>query len=249
MHDLADDKRKSIEKWNSSQDITNAGMLVQIKRKGQASIRYDGDCVHFRIRPDSASSQYVASRISEIDTRLEVEQRVKSWYPIEGKTVKGEFRVRFSHEQTALTYNLMMWNAPFSRETIMPAMSIGVTRSAATDFEYAAVIAQNIVVNPQMGSSDGDVLLLIKLQEAVNWLRMTEWHTVHIMYAEDQARVSVQQGFKQEAVAETRLVKPVEALGFVFSVDNEVFPGRYMPVSGQASEGFDMAYFEAGYSV
>jgi hypothetical protein len=42
-------------------------------------------------------------------------------------------------------------------------------------------------------------------------------------------------------------VDPVEALGFVFSVDNEVFPGRFMSVSGRHAEGFDMAYFEAGY--
>lgn len=248
MRELAMKDRRSIERWEGPQDIANAGMLVQLKREGQANLQYDGNCARFRINPDPISSEYVASRISEIDPHSAVEQRIKHWQPTLGKAVTGKFRVCFSHEQTTLTYNLMLWNAPFGKNKIVPAMSIGVTRSAASSFEYAVVIAQNVMVDPQTSSFGGGILLMTKLKEAARWLRMTEWHTVSVLFAEDRARVDVQQGIKQEIVAEKRLIKPVEALGFVFSVDNEIFPGRYTSVASQEPEGFDMAYFEVGYS-
>ncbi len=241
--------RSSIDKWHGPQDIGDAGMLVQIKRGVQAGIQYNGDYAKFRVNPDPASSEYTASRISEIDSRLEVAQRVKRWRPTEDMNVTGKFKIRFSDEQTTLTYNLMLWNAPFKKERGIPAMSIGVTRSVVSDFEYAVVIAQNVVVNPQASCFGGDVLRVVKLRETSDWLRMTEWHWVHILFAEDWARVEVQQGDKRRVVVEEGLTKPVEALGFVFSVDNEVLPGRYQPVSAREPEGFDMGYFEVGYIV
>lgn len=237
----------SIKKWHGPQDVVDVGMYVQIKRERQASIQYKGDHAQFRIDPDPESNEYAASRISEIDSRLEVEQRVKRWRPTLDKLVAGKFRVRFTHEQTAVTYNLLLWNAPLKKDRGIPATSIGVTRGCASNFEYSAVIAQNIIANQHTGNLSGDVLEINKLREAANWLCMTEWHWVYVILAENWAQIEVEQGDNRKVVAETRLVKPVEALGFVFSVDNEVFPGRYVPVSAREPEGFDMACFEAGH--
>ncbi|MBN1311015.1 MAG: hypothetical protein JXB30_06310 [Anaerolineae bacterium] len=242
-----DGERISIDRWNGSQDIADAGLFVQIKRKEQASIQYAGDHARFRIAPAPSSSEYVASRISEIDLHLDVEQRVKRWKPTTDKSVEAKFRVRFLHEHTALTYNLMLWNAPFKKEMMIPAMCIGVTCSAVSDFKYAAVIAQNLIANPQSNSFKGDVLQFAEFDKVAGWLCMTEWHWIHVTFAQDQARVEIQQGARQAIVVEEGLLPPVEALGFVFSVDNEVFPGRYIPVSAEHEEGFDMAYFEVGY--
>jgi hypothetical protein len=76
------------------------------------------------------------------------------------------------------------------------------------------------------------------------WLDATQWHTVDIVLSPETVVISVEQNGNSENVIQTTLLHAPEALGFEFSVDNEVFPGFYSPVT--VPDQLDVSFYGIG---
>lgn len=223
-------RHKRIENWKDLDQLDRKGFNVDLVGD-QASITFDREEQHkflsLNLAADPTSAQYTASRITEIDSTLPIDQRVKCWQPTPDTNVVVEFVVRFDQAAPppGLTENLILWNAPFpspgSTEPSIPLTAIGVTRNGG---EYAAIVAQDLDFSTFSG-------FLVR-QPLPAWLDATDWHSVRITVSETSVLIELAQGEQDYTpVLLTELPHPVEPLGFEFSVDNEAFPGFFVPVT------------------
>lgn len=247
--DVADARRphtvcvghKRLQQWNNLPQLTAQGFIPELYGE-EAALTFNRErgnhYLSLDLIPDGdLDAEYAASRITEIDTTAPVDERVKCWQPVEGRSVVAEFEVRFDQPATpGLTENLVFWNAPFGGGESIPITTIGVSRSLSTGGVYAAVVAQDLVLAPEFSG-------LMDVRPMPDWLDDTDWHTVRVTIRTDSALVEVAQGQHGfTPVLETALLHPPEPLGFEFSIDNEAMPGLYIPVP--LADGVDVAYFD-----
>jgi hypothetical protein len=155
-----------------------------------------------------------------------------------------EYRIRFdqSAAQPNMTENLILWNAPLplagSGEQALPITAIGVTRNAAFGVpQYYAEIVQDLVFTPPTQP------LLLNLTPMPAWLDAGEWHRVRITLSQTTGEVEVaQSGHPFTTVSKVALLHPTGPLGFEFSIDNEFFPGVFVPVT--TPDGLDVSYLD-----
>ncbi len=223
---------KQIETWSNQQAIEARGFNFDIVGP-QASVMFQHDLALDLATTDN--SAYTASRMTEIDSELPIAQRVKCWLATPDKDVVIEFRVRFNESATpaGLTENLVLWNAPLPSfngtnppsESAVPLTSIGVARTSALGTPlYIATVVQDLDLTTYNG--------LLSFAVIPSWLDPGDWHQVKLTLSQQSARIEVAQGqHEYEQVLEQQLLHPAEPLGFEFSVDNEAFPGYYVPVT------------------
>jgi hypothetical protein len=180
-------------------------------------------------------SPYVASRLTEIDAALSPDERVKCWQATADKQVVVEYRIRFDQAETPLlTENAMLWNAPFSPEENLPITAVGVTRNQLYQ-GYVAIIAQQF----DFGTLEG-FIMPVPMPE---WVDPSTWHDVRLTAGQYDVLIEVAQGDSgYTVVAATTLPEPLEPLAFEFSVDNELFPGLFVPVL--EPDAMDVAHLE-----
>lgn len=187
------------------------------------------------MEPFPFNGEVTASRISEIDTSLPPEDRTFCWQPTETKDVVLQFTHRF--EQAAappgLTENLFLWNAALDSDGLIT--SIGVTRNNIFG-GYFAVVTQDFDLLNNTG--------LLQLVPMPAWLDATQWHTVDVVVTQEDVVIKVTQNGNTETVVQTTLLHPPEPLGFEFSIDNEVFPGFYSPVT--VPDQLDVSFYGIG---
>lgn len=230
---------KYIERWSSVEQLKAKGFFVDVFGE-QASLRFEREHWYKYLTldvaaspdpgtPPSPSYPYIASRITEVDTSLPVDQRVKCWQPTANKDLVVEFTVRFDKTfAPMLTENLILWNAPIGANPI-PFTAIGVSRSVMSNYEYAAIVAQD--VNFADLASETDLLVIQPVLQTVPDLDVTKWHKVRITVSEETALIEIAQGrHRYTPVLEIALLHPPEKLAFEFSVDNEIVPGLFGPV-------------------
>ena len=181
------------------------------------------------LAPD-LSGNPVSARITEVDTSLPPEERIKCWQPTEKGRILAKYTIRFEQAERppGLTENVFLWNSPFGADQALPLTAVGVStfRNPQNPQQsiYVATIAQDVVFQPD-GTIDG---LFFVAPMPVD---PTEWHTVRVHLTKQHATISVVQGQQRETVLSVDLPTPLEALAFEASVDNELFPGFYAPVS------------------
>lgn len=236
-------RHKHVENWTNTSALAAHGFFGETFSP-QASLSFgQGDGYKFlsldlATTPDFAG-EYVASRITEIDTSPPADQRVKCWQPGAGEQVVVETVIRFDQAQPpfGLTENVFLWNAPFGQNPL-PITAIGATRSldlATFQPQYSAIVAQDLVLFPFSG--------LLVTQPMPTWLDASDWHWVRITVTETQAIVEVAQGeHAYTSILQVSLLHAPEALGFEYSVDNEVFPSSYAPVT--VPDGLDTGYLD-----
>lgn len=235
--------RKRIEHWTDIAQLQADGFLCQTKGP-QGTIGFGagegGSFVSLGLaRTPDFVGEYVASRIKEIGGSLDAHDRGAWWQPGASETLRAEFVVRLKKTDPlpGLTETLMLWNAPFGGSPI-PLTAIGLTRSQASQGRYVALVAQDLVTQPELTG-------LMRIAPLPAWLAVDDWHSARLTVSHEVAKVEVAQG--QESftpVLEVALPHPPEPLGFEFSLDNEVFPGRYAPVT--VPDRLDVARFEIG---
>ena len=171
----------------------------------------------------SENANPVAARITEVDTSLPPEQRIKCWQPTERFGIRVEFTIRYLQPfgPESLTENVFLWNSPFGETSQLPLTAVGVTRSPLVG-GYVATVAQSVTFGPD------DFIVPAPMP---NWLDATQWHTVYVQLTQHEATISVAQGHRYETVLSTALPEPLEPLAFEASVDNEIFPGFHAPVT------------------
>jgi hypothetical protein len=223
---------KQIETGSNQRAIEARGFNFDVVGR-QASAMFQHDLTLNLATTDN--SAYTASRMTEIDSELPIAQRVKCWQATPDKDVVVEFRVRFKESGTpaGLTENLVLWNAPLPSfngtnppsESAVPLTEIGVARTSALGAPlYIATVVQDL----NLTTYDG--LMSIALMPP--WLDPGEWHRVRLTLSQQSARIEVAQAqHEYEEVLEQALPHPAEPLGFEFSVDNEAYPGYYVPVT------------------
>jgi hypothetical protein len=237
-HCVAD---KQIENWNNQRAIEARGFNFDTVGP-QASVMFQHDLA-LKLGT-TADSAYTASRMTEIDSELPIAQRVKCWQATPDKDVVVEFRVRFSQAATpaGMTESLVLWNAPLPffdgvnppSENALPLTSIGVARTSAFGTpQYLATVAQDL----DLATFDG----LLRVALMPPWLDPSQSHQVKLTLSQQAAHIEVAQAQHEfEHVLDVPLPHPAEPLGFEFSVDNEAFPGFYVPVS--VPDGIEIDY-------
>jgi hypothetical protein len=234
---------KSIERWTNVEQLKAKGFFVDVIGE-QASLGFEREYLYkfltldVDVTPQDFAGQYIASRITEVDTSLPVDQRVKCWQPTAHKDLVVEFTVRFDQTVSPmLTENLMLWNAPLG-ESPIPMTAFGVSRSVMSNYQYAAVFVQDL----NYADFSSSLFQVIPMPE---WLDVTKWHRVRITISEDTALIEVAQGrhrYTSVSGDPVILSHPPEKLSFEFSVDNEMLPGTYVPVA--APDSLDVGSLE-----
>ena len=150
----------------------------------------------------------------------------------------AEYITRFDQAATSssLTENLFLWNSPLpavgSSESAGLLTAFGVSRSQGV---YQAVALQDLNFSTFSG--------LFRVQPMPVWLNAADWHTVRVTISQTTARIEVAQaGHPFSPVLEATLLHPAEPLGFEVSIDNEAFPGYYVPVA--TPDGIDIDALE-----
>ena len=168
--------------------------------------------------------QLNAARITEAG------QGARCWQPTEAFDVVAEFEIRFTAAVTppGVTETAFLWNAPLEADVPEPLTAFGVTRNQLLvdmiedyDANYSAAVAQDLDLLDFGGY----------LEVAPMGVDPTEWHTVRITMSMDQVVIEAAQDGNFETVLKGNPPGPIEPLIFEFSLDNEVFPGFYAPVS------------------
>jgi hypothetical protein len=233
--------RKLIPFWGSRNFIEAQGFNFDIVGE-QASAKFRRN-LSLDLASNPASSDYTASRMTEIDTWKPIAERVKCWQATQTKNVVVEFRIRFdqSAPQSGLTENLMLWNAPFPStmpEPARPITSIGVSRNAAFGPpQYYAEVVQDLDFGTFMPP------FILQLTPMPAWLDAGDWHRIRITLSRTTGQIDVAQGAHPfTTVSKVVLLHPAEPLGFEFSVDNEMFPGVTVPVN--VPDGLDVSYLD-----
>ena len=232
---------KLIPFWGSRDFIEAQGFNFDIVGD-QASVKFRNN-LSLDLASNPASSDYSASRMTEIDTWVPIGERVKCWQPTRTKNVVVEYRVRFDQSATpsGLTENLMLWNAPFPSTTPEPALpitSIGVSRNSAFGPpQYYAEVVQDL----DFGTFAPPFILELTPMPA--WLDAGTWHRIRITLSQTTGQVDVAQGAHPfTTVSKVALLHAPEPLGFEFSVDNEMFPGFTVPIG--TADGVDVSYLD-----
>ncbi len=232
---------KFIPFWGSRNFIEAQGFNFDIVGD-QASVTF-GNYLSLDLASDPASSEYTASRMTEIETEKPIAERVKCWQPTTNQNVVIVYRVRFDQSATpsGLTENLMLWNAPFPSTTPEPALpitAIGVSRNSAFGPpQYYAQVVQDL----DFGTFAPPFILELTPMPA--WLDAGEWHRIRITLSQTTGQVDVAQGAHPFiTVIEVALLHPPEPLGFEFSIDNEMFPGVTVPIN--IPDGLDVSYLD-----
>jgi hypothetical protein len=227
---------RQIVKFNTLPQVEAHGFFADLH--GNATISFAGQgrerYVSLGVETDFASP-YVASRLTEIDTALSPGERVKCWQATTDKDVVVEYRLRFDLAETPLlTENAMLWNAPFSPEENVPITAVGVTRNQLYE-GYVAIIAQQF----NFDTFEGFIMPV----PMPGWLDPSAWHDVRLTVGQYDVVIEVAQGDTgYTVVAAATLPEPLEPLAFEFSVDNELFPGFFVPVL--EPDAMDVAYLE-----
>jgi hypothetical protein len=235
----------------TSRNLDNLRSVEQLERKGlhvelfgdQSSLSFERERADryaaLDLSADPSDSTYTASRISEIDGTLPIAQRTKCWQASERRAVVSEYTVRFDQAatQASLTENLFFWNSPLpavgASEPALPLTAFGVSRSQGV---YQAVALQDVVFVPFSASDFATAPMPA-------WLDASEWHTIRVTISQTVARIEVSQGgHRFYTVLEEALSHPAAPLGFEVSIDNEAFPGVYVPVT--TPDGIDLEELE-----
>jgi hypothetical protein len=226
-------RHRRIERWTDTDRLQDDGFLGETKGP-QGTIGFGADeggsfvSLGLAQTPDFAG-EYAASRIKEIGGSLDPHDRGGWWQPGPSETLQAELVVRFEKPDPlpGVTETLMLWNDPFGSRPA-PLTAIGVTRSHASMGRYAALVALDLVALPEMTG-------LIQTAPVPAWLAVDDWHTVRLTLSHEKICT---------LILEVALPHPPEPLGFEFSLDNEVFPGSYGPVT--VSDRLDIRYFDIG---
>ena len=230
--------QKNIENWKSLDQIERDGFHVDLVGP-QASLTFGREqqrkFMSLDIASNPSSSAYTASRVTEIQSQLPIDQRVKCWQTTPTTNIVAVYEVRFDQAAapTDLTENLIFWNAPLpsqgSTEPPRPITSIGVSRNQGS---YVALVAQDFDFATFTG--------LLRTQPMPSWLDPTDWHSIRVTITQTSALIEVAQGTHPfTPVLQVTLLHPIEPLGFEFSVDNEIAPGVIVPVT--IPDGLDVA--------
>jgi hypothetical protein len=226
-------RHKQVTNWTNTLQLEARGFFREVFSP-EASLGFGQDSNYKYLSLNVAatpqfSGQYVASRITEIDTSVSADQRVKCWQPTANEDVVAEFAVRFDQSVApfGLTENMFLWNAPFGQNPI-PLTAVGVTRSldlTTNQPTYSAIMAQDLVFDPTFSGS-------LQTAPMPVWLDASAWHLVRVTVSQQDALIEVSQGVHPfTPVLQSAFVHPPEPLGFEFSVDNEIFPGVLAPVT------------------
>jgi hypothetical protein len=241
----ASDKNKCsnsvhVNNWKDEKHLAKDGFYIE-QFSSSASYGFHDNLLSLDLGT-TADANYAATRITEIDVTVPVDQRVKCWQPTAKKSVVAEYTMKFDQPYgSGLTENVFLWNAPFGQNTI-PLSAFGVTRGPGSGGMYAAVIAQDVVFNPDFTFTG-----LFYIVPLPAWLNAADWHTIRVTIANDSATVEVKQGDSgYTTVVIAPLLHTPEAVGLEYSIDNEIFPGFTVPV-GQA-DGLDIGELNIGYS-
>lgn len=209
--------------------VTPPGGSYAFNRQGNQ--RY----LSLRMDPFPFNGELSSSRITEVDTSLPPDQRIFCWKPTQTKNVAVTYTYRFAEATPppGLSQNLFLWNAPLDTGNFITA--VGVTRSSLFG-GYFAIVAQDF----DFATGSG----MLQLVPMPAWLDATAWHTVDIVLSQQTATIKVKQGTNQATVLQTNLLRPPDALGFEFSMDNEIAPGVIVPVT--VADQLDIAFYSAG---
>lgn len=217
---------KIITALRNERQLEAFGLHRDIFGSGALSFGREGRALYASLSvAEDLSGNPVGARITEVDTSLPPELRTKCWQPTDKVRIFAKYTIRFEQAERppGLTETVFLWNSPFGETSLLPLTAIGVSRSA--NFPgYVATISQDVTFLPEFSGFS----LLAPMPE---WLDPTAWHTVHVQLAEQEATISVLQGDRRATVLSTALPQPLEPLAFEASVDNELFPGTYAPVS------------------
>lgn len=232
---------KNIDNWRNTEELERKGFNVELFGE-QASLDFERDhgrryaALDLAANPNSAA--YTASRVSEIDGTLPIAERTKCWQASERRAVVAEYTLRFDQAATSssLTESAFFWNSPLpavgASEPAGLLTSFGVARNQGV---YQAVALQDL--------NFADFSGLYRTQPMPAWLDAADWHRVRVTISQTTARIEVAQGARPfTAVLEVQLLHPAEPLGFEVSIDNEAFPGYYVPVA--TPDGIDIDRLE-----
>jgi hypothetical protein len=228
---------RHIDRWNNPAQLRAHGFRRELFGD-QASMRFRGDFLALDVASDPSSSTYTASRITEIDSAQPIDARVKCWQPTAHQDVVVEFTVRFDQSavQSGMTENLFLWNAPLpppgTSGSMLPFTVAGVTRSNGS---YRAVVAEDLDLTTFTG--------FVQEMPMPVWLNAAAWHSVRTTVSQTNVRIEVAQGaHAYTPVVDVALPHAPEPMAFEFSLDNEAFPGIYVPVT--MPDGLDIDTFD-----
>jgi hypothetical protein len=229
---------KHVTNWTNTFQLQAHDFFVEVFSP-EAGLSFQQDGFKFLALNVAATpqfnGQYVASRITEIDTSVSPIERVKCWQPDAGHTVVAEYTLRFDQQAAppGLTENLILWNAPFGQDAI-PLTAVGVTRSldlATGQPAYSALVAQDLDFATFSG--------LLRTAPMPAWLDASDWHTVRVTETQQDVLIEISQGsHPYTTVLQVTFLHAPEALGFEASVDNEVLPGLFAPIT--VPDGVDL---------
>jgi hypothetical protein len=233
---------KIIQQFVNEHQIRSKGFFIDLFGSGSLSFARQGHYKYASFHVASnPSAQLSASRMTEADTSLPPEQRIKCWQPTARRDVVVEFVARFKQATTPpeLTETLLLWNSPIgSGGHALPTTGFGVTRNQAFP-GYVAIAAQDLVLEPFSG--------FVEIAPVPTWLDPTDWHQVRIQVSQQKALIEVAQGrHGYTTVLKVALPQPLdEPLAFEFSLDNEVMPGVVIPVT--VPDTLDVAFLSMYY--
>jgi hypothetical protein len=236
---------KIIPQFVNKQQIQNKGFYLDLFGSGSLSFAREAHRKYASFQLDTdPSGQYSASRMTEADTSLPPEQRVKCWQPTAKRDIVIDFAVRFKQASTPpdLTENLTLWNSPMGKGgEALPMTAIGVARNQMFP-GYIAVVAQNLVMAPEPSG-------FLQVAPMPDWLDPTDWHQIRIRVSRQKVLIEAAQGkHAYTAVQQVALPQPLdEPLAFEFSLDNEVFPGVVVPIT--VPDTLDVAFLSIRYAL
>ena len=236
---------KIIPQFVNRQQIQNKGFYLDLYGSGSLSFAKEAHRKYatFQLGPDP-SAQYNASRMTEADTSLPPDQRVKCWQPTTHRDVVIDFTVRFKQAATPteLTENLTLWNSPLGTGgEALPMTVIGVARSPMYS-GYVAVVVQDLNLQNFVSTT-------MQIMPMPDWLDPTDWHQVRIRASQQKVLIEAAQGrHAYTPVLQVALPEPIdEPLAFEFSLDNEIYPGVMSPVS--TPDSLDVAFLSMRYAL
>ncbi|HSM56343.1 MAG TPA: hypothetical protein VK879_09340 [Candidatus Sulfomarinibacteraceae bacterium] len=214
---------KKIDNLQSETVLASRGFHVHDDGLGSVDFRGRGKAaVAELILAEDLSEQPNAARITEVDSSVPVDQRMRCWQPTERFDVVAEFEVRFDQPDTppGVTETLFLWNAPLGEDSASTLTAFGVTRNQFFG-GYSAVAAQNLDLATFAGH-----LELVPMS-----VDPTQWHSIRVTMSMAQVIIEAAQGGDYQTVLVSTPPGAIEPLAFEFSLDNEVFPGNFEPVS------------------
>ena len=235
---------KVIRKVRSERILRRNGFYIDLYGTGSLDFDREGKYKFgtLSVRPDvDPDDPYTAARITEVDTSLPADQRIKCWQPTDRFDVVIKYTIRLGQlDFPGLTENMLMWNAPFDGENSLTFTAVGVTRNILSEGNYVAMFAQDL----DLGTGGG-ILLFAPMPD---WLDYTSCHHVRLTISKFDVKIEVAQGeHDYEIVLESNLENPIEPLALEFSLDNEILPGVINPTFGP--DTLDVASLSMRYKI